>query len=57
MGAGFSGLGTMAPNLRKAGFAPVDRDVRPDAAKPQLAAWTWAANVQTLSQALLQKYG
>ncbi len=57
MKVGFIGLGTMggsmALNLRKAGFDLVVHDVWPDAAKPQLAAGaTWAANVQALGQAV-----
>jgi 3-hydroxyisobutyrate dehydrogenase len=57
MKVGFIGLGTMggsmALNLRKAGFDLVVHDVREDAAKPQLAAGaTWAANVQTLGKAV-----
>lgn len=57
MKVGFIGLGTMggsmALNLRKAGFDLVVHDVRADAAKPQLAAGaTWAATVQALGKAV-----
>ncbi len=55
MKVGFIGLGTMggsmALNLRKAGFDLVVHDLRADAAKPQLAAGaTWAATVQALGK-------
>jgi 3-hydroxyisobutyrate dehydrogenase len=55
MKVGFIGLGTMggsmALNLRKAGFDLVVHDVRADAAKPQLAAGaTWAADVKALGK-------
>ncbi len=57
MKVGFIGLGTMggsmALNLRKAGFDLVVHDVRENAAKPQLAAGaTWAATVQALGKAV-----
>ena len=57
MKIGFIGLGTMggsmALNLRKAGFDLVVHDVRADAAKPQLAAGaTWADSVQALGKAV-----
>ncbi len=57
MKVGFIGLGTMggsmALNLRKAGFDLVVHDVRADAAKPQLAAGaTWAPTVQALGKAV-----
>ena len=55
MKVGFIGLGTMggsmALNLRKAGFDLVVHDMREAAAKPQIAAGaTWAANVQALGK-------
>jgi 3-hydroxyisobutyrate dehydrogenase len=55
MKVGFIGLGTMggsmALNLRKAGFDLVVHDVRESAAKPQIAAGaTWAATVQALGK-------
>lgn len=57
MKVGFIGLGTMggsmALNLRKAGFDLVVHDMREAAAKPQLAAGaTWAADVRTLGKAV-----
>lgn len=57
MKVGFIGLGTMggsmALNLRKAGFDLVVHDMREAAAKPQLAAGaTWAASVQALGKAV-----
>lgn len=57
MKVGFIGLGTMggsmALNLRKAGFDLVVHDMREEAAKPQLAAGAkWAADVQTLGKAV-----
>lgn len=57
MKVGFIGLGTMggsmALNLRKAGFDLVVHDMRADAAKPQLAAGaTWAADVKALGKAV-----
>lgn len=55
MKIGFIGLGTMggsmALNLRKAGFDLVVHDLREESAKPQLAAGArWAANVETLGR-------
>ncbi len=57
MKVGFIGLGTMggsmALNLRKAGFELVVHDMRADAAKPQLAAGaTWAGDVKALGKAV-----
>lgn len=57
MKVGFIGLGTMggsmALNLRKAGFDLVVHDMREEAAKPQLAAGAkWAVDVQTLGKAV-----
>lgn len=61
MRAGCSGLGimdgAMALNLRKTGFAPVVHDVRPDAAKPQLAAGVEIKVPAAEIQAVLQKDG
>lgn len=57
MKVGFIGLGTMggsmALNLRKAGFDLVVHDMREAAAKPQLAAGaTWAADVKALGKSV-----
>ncbi len=57
MKIGFIGLGTMggamALNLRKAGFDLVVHDLRPEIAKPQLAAGaTWADSVKMLGKSV-----
>jgi 3-hydroxyisobutyrate dehydrogenase-like beta-hydroxyacid dehydrogenase len=49
--------GAMALNLRKAGFELVVHDVRPDAAKPQLAAGVEIKVPAAEIQAVLQKDG